>query len=82
MPPPITIRFVLNILAVLSMVVTNATGIFWLSISFAIAAPQRVPVPHVAAKITPSIPSFLRDWAISLPMRLASLRKVPVPFVA
>lgn len=52
-PPPDTMRLTFIILAVLTIVVINATGIFSFSISIAIAAPQRVPVPHVATKITP-----------------------------
>lgn len=61
---------------------TCTTGISALSISLAIVAPQRVQVPQVEVRITPSTPSAtksLDNWAA---YALAFATDVPFPVVA
>ena len=65
MPEPVIIRFEPTINATGVMVDTCAVGMPTLSNSTAIAAPQRVLVPQVEVKITPSTPSALSFLAIS-----------------
>lgn len=59
-----------------------AVGMPALSNSTAIAAPQRVLVPQVEVKITPSTPSVLSSWAIPWPILLAFSSGVATPVVA
>ena len=56
-------------------------GIPDFSISFTIVAPQRVQVPQVDTRITPSTSSSSRNLSISRPIRAASAWVVPVPTV-
>ena len=61
----------------------RTVGIPALSNSLAIVAPQRVPVPQVAVKITPTFSLYcLRMfWAISFPKRSAFSTEVALPAV-
>ncbi len=63
------------------MVAIWTIGIPYLSISFTIVAPQRVQVPQVDVRITPSTPAFFNSAPISLPNLTALLTEVPVPVV-
>ena len=81
MPEPVMTRFEPTINATGVIVVTWAVGIPALSISTAIAAPQRVLVPQVEVKITPSTPSVLSCSAMLRPILLAFSRVVAAPVV-
>ncbi len=52
------------------------------SISFTIAAPQRVQVPHVEVRITASTPASFKSAAIAAPYLAAFATEVPLPTVA
>ena len=56
-------------------------GIPYLSISLTIVAPQRVQVPQVEVRITPSTPASLSSLPISVPNSMAFPTAVPVPVV-
>ena len=56
-------------------------GIPYLSISLTIVAPQRVQVPQVEVKITPSTPAAFNSAPISLPNSTDLPTAVPVPVV-
>ena len=77
-------------LIILLLPVTFATGVMFViwavgipdfSSSLTIVAPQRVQLPQVLTKITPSTFSSFSVCEISLPMRRASLRAVRFPVV-
>ena len=61
----------------------SAAGMPALSNSLTIVAPQRVPVPQVEVKITPTLPlnRDLMSWAISRPKRVALSTVVALPAV-
>ena len=61
--------------------VTNTTGMPFFSISFAIVAPLRVPVPQVAVKMTPFTPELTSSPAIPAPSSAILLGIAPVPVV-
>jgi len=63
------------------MVAMWTMGIPYLSISFTIVAPQRVQVPQVLVRITPSTPAAFSSAPICSPNSLALLTEVPVPVV-
>ena len=52
------------------------------SISFSIAAPQRVLVPQVEVRMTPSTPTDLRRSAMRCPIDLALAKLEATPAVA
>ena len=58
-----------------------AAGIPAFSICFTIVAPQRVQVPHVLVRITPSTPAFFSTAPISRPILVASATEVEFPVV-
>lgn len=58
-----------------------ATGRPALSISFTIVAPQRVQVPQVEVRITPSTPSSTNFLPISAANSLALATAVPFPVI-
>ena len=58
-----------------------AAGIPAFSICLTIVAPQRVQVPQVLVRITPSTPSRFRMAPISCPIRVASATEVEFPVV-
>lgn len=58
-----------------------ATGMPTRSISFAIVAPQRVPVPQVDVRITPCTLSAKRAAAMAVPKDLLCSYEVPLPVV-
>jgi hypothetical protein len=64
------------------MVQTCAVGMPTLSISFVSADPQRVLVPQVEVRMTPSTPAALRSAAIAFPIFLAFSTVVATPVVA
>ncbi len=64
-----------------TIVHTWAVGIPILSISFVSADPQRVLVPQVEVKITPSTPSFSKSAAIACPIFRAVSTGVATPVV-
>ena len=68
----------LDIVVIVAMCTTAIPN---LSISFKIVAPQRVQVPHVEVRITPSTPSFFSSSPISFPNLMAFPTDVPVPVV-
>ena len=80
-PEPGIILLEPTIIAMGVMVVTCAVAMPALSISVAITAPQRVLVPHVEVKITPSTPSSLSSFAIPCPIFFAFSRLVATPAV-
>ena len=82
MPAPGIIRFEPTINAIGVMVVTWAVGMPPFSISTTIAAPQRVLVPQVEVKITPSTPPALSRSVIPRPILLEFSRVVATPVVA
>ena len=53
-----------------------------LSSVFVITAPQRVQLPHVEVRITPSTPFSLSSFPISLPNRVALETDIIFPTVA
>ena len=65
------------------MVQIRAAGMLARSSSLTIVAPQRVPVPQVAVKTTPTLEAnwARRSWAISLPKRVALSTVVALPAV-
>ena len=77
------IRLAPTVVAMLVRVQMRTVGIPALSSSFTIVAPQRVPVPQVAVKMTPTS-SLMRlriSSAIALPKRLAFSTEVALPEV-
>ena len=67
--------------ATLARQVINTTGIPFFSISLAIVAPLRVPVPHVAVKMTALMPEPASSSAIPAPISAILLGIAPVPVV-
>lgn len=78
---PGTMRWAPTMTAVGGRAVMRAVGRPRLSSSFAIAAPQRVPVPQVEVKMTAETPSFLRVAARSLPILTLSSMGMATPVV-
>jgi len=77
------IRLAPTVVAILVRVQMSADAIPALSSSFTIVAPQRVPVPQVEVKMTPTS-SWMRlriSSAIALPKRLAFSTEVALPEV-
>ena len=66
----------IDVIAVMSTVGRPAASICRASV-----APQRVPVPQVLVRITACTPSLMSTVAISVPMRSALARLIPVPTV-
>ena len=58
-----------------------AAGMPAFSICLTIGAPQRVQVPQVEVRMTPSTPADTSTSAISFPMRVASATEVELPVV-
>ena len=58
-----------------------AAGMPAFSICLTIVAPQRVQVPQVEVRMTPSTPADTSTSAISFPMRVASATEVELPVV-
>ena len=79
---PVTMRLEPTISATGVIVHTWAVGMPTLSISFVSADPQRVLVPQVEVKMTPSTPAALSSAAIALPIFLAFSTVVATPVVA
>ena len=67
--------------AVETRVVITAVGIPAFSISWLIAAPQRVPVPQVAVSIAAETPSNFSSAAMPLPILRAASTVVATPVV-
>ena len=67
--------------AMLMSAVMMTTGIPARSISLASVAPLRVPVPHVAVRITASTPCRFMSWAISAPSLVIILILAMFPVV-
>ncbi len=63
------------------MVAMWTTGMLYLSISLTIVAPQRVQVPQVEVRITPSTPASFNSFPISRPNFTEFITAVPVPVV-
>ena len=77
------IRLAPTVVAILVSVQMRAVGIPAFSSSFAIVAPQRVPVPQVAVKMTPTF-SLIRlriSSAMAVPKRVAFSTEVALPDV-
>ena len=68
-PAPVTMRFAPTFRAMELNVAMRAAGSPALSISLAIADPQRVQVPHVAVMRAASTSDSFNSWAIASPMR-------------
>ena len=81
MPAAGTIRFAPTMTATGVIVDTCTVGKPARSSSLAIAAPQRVLVPQVEVRITPSTPAALSLAAISRPMRWLWANVVATPVV-
>lgn len=69
MPAPVTIRFAPTFRATELNVAMRAAGSPSLSISFAIADPQRVQVPHVAVMSAAWTSDSFSSRAMACPMR-------------
>jgi hypothetical protein len=78
---PVTILMEPTISATGTMVQTWAVGMPDLSISLLSADPQRVLVPQVEVKMTPSTAASLRSAAISRPILFAFSTVVATPVV-
>jgi hypothetical protein len=78
---PGTILYAPTMSAVETRVVITAVGIPAFSISWLIAAPQRVPVPQVAVSIAAETPSDFSSAAMSLPILRAASTVVATPVV-
>ena len=76
-----TILFAPTDSEIVVMVAICTMGMPYLSISFTIVAPQRVQVPQVEVRITPSTPAAFNSAPIWVPNSLALLTAVPVPVV-
>ena len=81
MAQPGTIRYAPANIAVGTSVVISAVGSPAFSFYLLIAAPQRVPVPHVVVKRTPDMPRAFSSRAILLPIFLAVSMEFPAPVV-
>ena len=83
MPRPGTTRFAPTDVAMETRLEIRVAGIPALSNSLTIVAPQRVPVPQVEVKMTPTRSPHLwrMSWAISLPKRLLFSTEVAFPAV-
>jgi hypothetical protein len=81
MARPGTTREAPTMSAVGTRVVMIAVGMPSRSISWLIAAPQRVPVPHVAVNIPAETPVRFRSWAMFLPISRAVSTSMPTPVV-
>ena len=67
--------------ATLERQVMTTTGIPFFSISLAIVAPLRVPVPQVAVRMTAPMPEPTSSSAIPAPISAILLGIAPVPVV-
>lgn len=76
-----TIRFAPTDSEMVVIVAIWTIGMPYLSISLTIVAPQRVQVPQVEVRITPSTPASFNSLPISVPNFTALLTEVPVPVV-
>ena len=74
-------RFAPIAVAVGGRAVMITAGIPCLSISFSSTAPQRVPVPQVAVRITPETLLVFSSAAIPLPILFEFAIVVPTPVV-
>jgi hypothetical protein len=81
MARPGTILYAPIIRAVETRVVITAVGIPAFSISWLIAAPQRVPVPQVAVSMAADTPCFFNSAAMPLPIFRAASTVVATPVV-
>jgi hypothetical protein len=81
MPTPAMMRLAWSICAVGTRAVTRTAGMPALSISFSSTAPQRVPVPHVAVRITPETFAAASSRAIPSPILRAFSIVVATPVV-
>lgn len=77
-----TIRLAPTVSEIGTMVHICTTGKPARSISFTIAAPQRVHVPHVEVRITALTPDSFRSAAMAAPYLAALATEVPFPTVA
>ncbi len=78
---PGIIRFAPIVFEMGTTVAIWTTGIPYFSIPFTIVAPQRVQVPHVLTRITPSTCSSTNFFPMESPNFAAELVAVPVPVV-
>lgn len=76
-----TILFAPTDFDIVVIVAICTIGMPYLSISLTIVAPQRVQVPHVDVRITPSTPASFSSLPISVPNFIALPTDVPVPVV-
>jgi hypothetical protein len=81
MARPGTILYAPTMSAVETRVVITAVGMPTFSISWLIAAPQRVPVPQVAVSIAAEMPSNFSSAAMPLPILRAASTVVATPVV-
>jgi hypothetical protein len=79
--PPRTMRLAPTRVATVYRHVANTVGMPTRSHSLAIVAPLRVPVPHVAGKMTAPTPRSLSAWAISVPIRFMAFKLPRLPTV-
>jgi hypothetical protein len=82
-PKPATIRLAPTEAAMETRLLMRTAGIPARSSSLTIVAPQRVPVPQVEVKITPTRSPYICriSWAISRPNRAACSTEVAFPAV-
>lgn len=76
-----TILFAPTVREIGTTVQRCTTGIPLLSISFTIVAPQRVQVPHVEVRITPSTPAATSSFVNSAANAFEFFTEVPFPVV-